>query len=77
MHLHVTNRQLRSEHREPYNLITIEVDPEVKPRTSTTTLRKCAEEFGGVKLEVIREGGFKRPKYDQLLEGVWECIGKP
>ncbi len=77
MHLHVTNKQLRSEHREPYNLITIEVDPEVKPRTSTTTLRRCAE-AQGIRLEVIREYGFVEARMlERLGGGVWECIGRP
>ncbi|WP_243676441.1 hypothetical protein [Vulcanisaeta distributa] len=69
---------MRSEHREPYNLITIEVDPEVKPRTSTTTLRGgCLGAFG-VPVEVVRRHGFEEQAFNKLLRGgVWECIGKP
>ncbi|ADN49547.1 type IV secretion system DNA-binding domain-containing protein [Vulcanisaeta distributa] len=76
MHIHITNRQMRNEHREPYNLLTVEVDPTIKPKTGTTTLRKCAEAHG-VRLDVIRESGFTDAKMKDRLEGVWECVGRP
>ncbi len=79
MHLHITNKSLleMTSEKRPYLELRVEVDPEVKPKTSTTTLRRCAE-AQGIRLEVIREGGFENYWHrDRARGGVWECIGRP
>ncbi|ADY01204.1 AAA ATPase [Vulcanisaeta moutnovskia 768-28] len=78
MHLHITSRQMLETMPEktPHLELRVEVNPEMSPRQNTTTLRRCAEAFN-VPLRVVSDYGFECPKYRQLLEGVWECIGRP
>ncbi|GAB6943326.1 hypothetical protein JCM14467A_01080 [Vulcanisaeta sp. JCM 14467] len=78
MHLHVTSRQLleMTAERRPYYELRVEVNPTIPPRTGATTLRQCAKAYG-VDLGVIRDRGFDYTPLQQLLQGVWECIGMP